>query len=93
MDDILVDLVTSGRIADLLIAVMLIEVVVLVGYRVASGRGYPVPHIISSVLAGLFLVLALRAALVGAPWYWIAASLAAAGAAHLADVVLRWPAA
>ena len=36
------------------------------------------------------LMLALRGALVGASWGWIAAAMAGAGAAHLADLALRW---
>ena len=42
------------------------------------------------LLAGACLLLALRAALVGASWPWVAAPLAGAFAAHLADLGLRW---
>jgi hypothetical protein len=35
-------------------------------------------------------VLALRAALTGAPWFIVSAWLLAAGAAHAWDVALRW---
>ena len=38
---------------------------------------------------GLFLALAVRAALGDAPWYIIAAALAASGPAHLADLARR----
>jgi apolipoprotein N-acyltransferase len=40
--------------------------------------------------AGAALLLALRAAITGAAWPWIAAWLAAAGLAHLADLRTRW---
>ncbi len=45
--------------------------------------------LLSNVGAGLCLMLAVRAALTNASWPWIAACLAAAGAAHVADGMLR----
>ena len=44
----------------------------------------------SSLLAGAFLLLALRAALTAEPWTTVALWLAGALAAHLADVARRW---
>jgi hypothetical protein len=44
-----------------------------------------------AVLPGAFLVLALRAALTGAAWPWIALPLALAFPAHLADLAGREP--
>lgn len=89
--EVLADLIKSGQVTGILIAVMVTEAAVLIAYRLGKGRGFAVPYIISNLLAGLFLVLALRAALTGAAWPWIAASLAAAGIAHVADLVVRWP--
>ena len=46
--------------------------------------------LVGLLLAGAFLLLALRAALTGAPWPSIAIWLLAALIAHLADLVRRW---
>lgn len=45
---------------------------------------------IGNLLAGAFLLLALRCALTGAGWLWIALWLLAALLAHVADIVGRW---
>ena len=84
-------LIQSGRAADILIAVMMFEAVALGLFRLITGRGFAVRLIISNLMAGLFLTLALKASLIGAPWPWTAASLAAAGVAHALDLVVRWP--
>jgi hypothetical protein len=42
------------------------------------------------LLAGLFLLLALRGALAGAGWRWIALALTAACLAHVTDLGYRW---
>ena len=81
----------SGRVADIVVAVMVLEALALIAIRVIKGRGFAVRYVISNLMAGLFLVLALRAALTGAAWPWIAASLSAAFVAHIADLALRWP--
>lgn len=91
MNDLIEPLFRSGRVADIVLAVMVIETLVLVAIRVLKGRGFAVRYVISNMMAGLFLVLALKAALVDAAWPWIAASLSAAFAAHVADLSLRWP--
>jgi hypothetical protein len=50
----------------------------------------PVAEALAFLLAGACLMLALRAALVGASWEWVAAPMAGAGVAHLLDLRLRW---
>ncbi len=92
MSEVLQSLFQSGRVADILLAVMAIEAALLIGYRVAKGRGFAVPYVITNLIAGVFLVLALRSALTDAPWGWTALSLAAAGIAHAVDLAVRWPA-
>ncbi len=42
-----------------------------------------------ALMPGVFMLLALRASLIGAPWPWIAAALAASFPFHLADLVRR----
>ena len=46
--------------------------------------------IVLMLLPGLFLMLAIRAALDGAAWPWVPLSLAASLIAHLADLRGRW---
>ncbi len=80
----------SGRIVDLLFGFIVIEVLALVTVRKLSGRGVPAVDLIVSLLAGMALLLALRAALQGAAWPKVAAFLGLALLAHLADVARRW---
>ncbi len=42
------------------------------------------------MVPGLCLMLAMRSVAIGAPWYWMAMLLSAAGAAHMADLKSRW---
>ena len=83
-------LFSSGHAVDLVLALMAVEAALLAWHRRRSGRGVPVAELLAFLLAGACLLLALRTALVGASWEWIAAALAGAGAAHLADLRLRW---
>jgi hypothetical protein len=79
----------SGHIADIMLAVLAIEFLGLVVYRRATGRGPTIAAIAPTMLAGGFLVIALRTALVGAPWTWTGLALAAALAAHVFDLAGR----
>lgn len=92
MSELLQSLFQSGRVADILLAIMALEAAVLIGYRIAKGRGFAVPYVIANLMAGAFLMLALRSALTGSSWTWTALSLAAAGIAHAVDLAVRWPA-
>ncbi len=78
-------LMQSGAIADIVIAVMIVEGLLLFALRsrLARLQGY---DIFAMLGAGLFLVLALRATLTGAGWQWVAIFLAAAFAAHVLDL-------
>ncbi len=75
--------------ADLVLAIIALEFAALVMWRRRSGRGPRVPAILFALLPGVALVLALRAALVGAPWSSVACWLALAGVAHIADLRAR----
>ena len=56
-----------------------------------SGHGTIRPiDIVWMLLPGLFLMLAIRAALDGAAWPWVPLALAASLIAHLADIRQRW---
>lgn len=84
------ELIASGRIADVILAFMVLEAAVLYAYRRRTGRGIASVDLAINLLAGASLLLALRAALVGAAWPWIAACVVAALLTHLADLGRRW---
>jgi len=88
--------VSALLLVDLVIAVTLCEGVALCAWHLRTGRGPAPAVLIPNLLAGLFLVIALRAVLAAdppaaarglacAPW------LVAAGLAHAADLWRRWP--
>ncbi|WP_088347915.1 MULTISPECIES: hypothetical protein [Rhodomicrobium] len=76
----------SGRIVDLILALMLAEFAGLWIYTRRKGLGMEALGLVGYLLSGAFLLLALRVALTGGNWVWIAAFLLAAFAVHLADL-------
>ena len=83
------DLFASGRIVDLIIGFMVLEALALCAYRVFFRGSIPASGILTLLLPGLALLLALRGALVGASWIVIAAWLIASLVAHLIDLRSR----
>ena len=83
-------LVASGRIVDLILVLVAVELVVFGYIKARRGSGITWRALLPNLLAGAALLLALRAAITGAAWPWIAAWLAAAGLAHVADLRVRW---
>ena len=83
------ELFGSGRVVDLIVVLMLLEGGALFVYWRRTGRGIAPLDWVWNLLAGYFLLLALRAALVQGNWRWIALCLALALAAHLADLLRR----
>jgi hypothetical protein len=83
-------LITSGRIAELIIGLMVVEGLALSLYWFAKGRGVPPIDLVVNLLAGVALLLALRAALTGADWRTLAGILAVAGVLHVVDLSRRW---
>ena len=78
------EFVASGYIVDVVLAVTLLEALALLWLsRIAP------PALACMLAPGLCLMRALRAALAGAGWQWIAALLALAGLTHLADLRQR----
>jgi len=82
--------VASGRIADLVLAVLALEAAGLVLLRLRGRGGVPLPDVLWFTASGAFLVLALRAALTGADWRWIGVALTGAFLTHLMDLRRRW---
>lgn len=83
-------LFTTGRIVDLIVALTVVEWLALAAYHRSTGRGIAPLDLLGNLLAGVFLLLALRGALLGAGWGWIGLALTAALIAHLSDLGRRW---
>lgn len=79
----------TGTIVDVALALAAAEAVVLVLHRRRTGRG-PGAAMLPNLAAGFCLLLALRVALAGGWWLWVAACLTGALAAHAADLRGRW---
>jgi len=80
----------SGRIVDLILLLTVVEAFALVLHHRATGRGVAPGDFLGNLVSGIFLLLALRAGLVGSWWGWISLCLLAALAAHLNDLRARW---
>jgi len=83
-------LFADGRVIDVILALVVIEAVAVIAYWRRTGRGIAAGRLLPNLLAGAFLLLALRAALDAAGGAWIALWLAAALAAHATDLATRW---
>ena len=83
-------LFSSGRVVDLILVVMVVEAAWLMtrpGFRSAAAR----LDILVALAPGALILLALRAAMTGADWRWIALALAASFPAHMLDLQRRRP--
>jgi hypothetical protein len=81
--------ITSGRIADVILAAMAAEVLVMSVLLWRRNQGLAMLAHLASVLSGASLVLALKNALTDPGWTFIAAYLFAGLLAHLAEIALR----
>lgn len=88
--DLLEQLVTTGRIVDLMLVFILIEIVALLLIRRFTGRGIAAVPLLTNIGAGGSLMLALRADLTGAGWTWVAVFLVASLVFHVGDLAQRW---
>lgn len=84
------DLITSGRIVDIMIAFVIVEIVFLLIYERRTGRGVAPYSLLVNVGAGGSLMLGLRAVFSDADWTIIAACLVAALVFHTLDIIQRW---
>jgi len=83
-------LFSGGRVIDLVLAFVLVEGLVLLSAWRFAGRGLRPREVVSALVPGACLMLALREALSGQSGAVIAAWLFAALVSHLADLALRW---
>lgn len=77
-------LFASGHAVDVVLAVLAVEAIWLLS------RGKRLRDIALLMLPAVAILLALRAALTGADWPWIAAPLALSFPIHLADLKARF---
>jgi hypothetical protein len=77
------ELFSTGLIADIMLAFMALEAIVLVLYQRKTNRGFTPRSVFWMLLPGACLVLALRAALVSASWQWVALAVCVSLIAHL----------
>lgn len=74
---------SSGRAVDVVLAVLLVEAVLLLWRR------HEPSQVVAALLPAALMMVALRAALTGLAWPWIALPLAAAFPVHLLDLRAR----
>jgi hypothetical protein len=77
------DLFSSGHAADIVLVVLAIEALWL------KSRGMAFATILSALLPAAFIILALRAALTGVDWPYIAVPLALSFPIHMLDMRFR----
>ena len=80
----------SGRAVDLILFLMGLEAIGLLVLWRMRGSGIPPVALLLILASGGCLLLAVRAALTGAPWAWVSFFLTASLAVHLVDLRLRW---
>ncbi|HYN77331.1 MAG TPA: hypothetical protein VES73_06020 [Lamprocystis sp. (in: g-proteobacteria)] len=80
----------SGRAVDLVLLLMGLEGIVLMMFWRRRGCGIPPTALLLILASGGCLLLAVRAALTGAPWVWVSFFLLASLVVHLVDLRLRW---
>lgn len=79
----------SGRIADLVLAVLVAEALLVLIHHRRTGRGPTFTQALPFLVAGGCLLLAWRTAAAGLPWPLPALLLAGAGAAQAFDLLRR----
>jgi len=85
----MIELIESGRIADLILVLMVLEGVVLVVLGLSGRLNAPVIGLLLNLAAGGFLLLGLGAAFGGSGWMTVGAWLSGALLAHLGDLAIR----
>ena len=83
-------LIDSGRIVDLMLAFIALEIAVIVWYRRRTGRGIAWVPLVVNAGAGASLMLAVRAVATGGTTMVVALCLLSALGFHMADLALRW---
>ena len=88
--DLLRELILSGRIIDVVIAVLLLELVAVSILHKTRGLGIAPYPLMVNIGAGGSLALAIKASITGAGWQWIATWLITSFVFHVLDLRTRW---
>jgi len=83
------DLLASGHLIDIALAVIALEIVFLVARARRVPQGLKPLDVMGQILAGAFLMLAVRSAVTGADYRLTLAFLTASFPAHLFDLARR----
>ncbi|MGY3447850.1 hypothetical protein [Bradyrhizobium sp. USDA 4353] len=84
------ELYRSPHVVDMILGVVAVEFAAITWIWRRHRRGISPRALLPNLLAGIFLLLALRCALSDASWLWLAGCLAASGVANAADLRQRW---
>ena len=78
-------------IVDAILCLIVLEAAALLLLHRATGAGLPPGLALSTLVPGFFLLLAMRLALGGSPWFVVCGALFLALCAHATDLRARWP--
>jgi hypothetical protein len=84
------DITINAALIDWILALGALEGVAILGWRALRGAGPQPLGFISNLVAGAFLLVALRGAVSGASPAWTGACLFAGFLAHFVDLTARW---
>ena len=84
------ELITSGRIVDIMLGFVVLEVAAILVYRRLRGGGIPPSKLLVNIGAGGSLMLALLAVFRSAHWTVVAGCLVLSLVFHVADLAIRW---
>lgn len=84
------EMFASGQLVDFILGLVVLEIAAFALYRRATGGGIPLADFLPNILAGAFLLLALRVQLAEGGWMPVSLCLASAGIAHVVDIGRRW---
>jgi len=83
------ELFASGRVIDLILLGILIELAILPAVLRRTGSQVPYRALLPNIVAGACLMLAVRLGLTDQPWQAIALALLLALLAHIVDLISR----
>ena len=84
------DMTVNPALIDWILALVALEAIMILGWRALTSRGPQPLAFISNLVAGAFLLVAMRGAVAGASSAWICACLFAGFLAHFIDLAARW---
>ncbi len=84
------DMIINAALIDWILALVALEGAAILGWRALRGSGPQPLAFLSNLVAGVFLLIALRGAVSGASGAGIAACMFAGFVAHFVDLAARW---